>query len=294
MMRDDLHTISAGGITATIKADGAELCSLKTAGGLELLWQAGPVWPRHAPWLFPIVGRLKDDHLHHRGRTYPMTQHGFARDLHFTWLERSAEACVLRLTDDETTQARYPFAFHLTLSYRITADALDMVVEIANPGAEMLPASFGAHPAFNWPLLPDQPKESYRLIFAEAEPAPIRRLAGGLLREQPEPSPIDGNVLLLNDRLFDDDAIILDQPASQSVRLVGTKGPALELAWDHFRQLGIWSKPGGGPFICIEPWRGFASPLDFDAEFALKPGIMHIAAGAAETLRCRIRIESCN
>ncbi|MFC5322344.1 aldose 1-epimerase family protein [Bradyrhizobium oligotrophicum] len=293
-MSDDLHTISAGGITATIKADGAELCSLKTADGLELLWQAGPVWPRHAPWLFPIVGRLKGDHLHHRGRTYPMTQHGFARDLRFIWLERSAEACVLRLTDDETTQARYPFAFHLTLSYRITADALDMVVEIANPGAEMLPASFGAHPAFNWPLLPGQPKESYRLIFAEAEPAPIRRLTGGLLREQPEPSPIDGDVLLLNDRLFNDDAIILDQPASQSVRLVGTKGPALELAWDNFRQLGIWSKPGGAPFVCIEPWRGFASPLNFDAEFALKPGILHMAPGAAETLRCRIRIESSN
>ncbi|MDU1804640.1 MAG: aldose 1-epimerase family protein, partial [Bradyrhizobium sp.] len=79
-MSDDLHTISAGGVTASIKAVGAELCSLKTTAGLELLWQAGPAWPRHAPWLFPIVGRLKDDQLRHRGRTYPMTQYGFARD----------------------------------------------------------------------------------------------------------------------------------------------------------------------------------------------------------------------
>ncbi|GLH81376.1 aldose 1-epimerase [Bradyrhizobium sp. SSBR45G] len=293
-MSDDLHTISAGGISATVKAVGAELCSLTAANGLELLWQAGEVWPRHAPWLFPIVGRLKDDQLHHRGRTYPMTQHGFARDLRFTWLERSAEACVLELTDDDTTRARYPFAFRLGLTYRITANALETAVEIANPGAEVLPASFGAHPAFNWPLLPGQPKESYRLIFAEPELAPIRRLSGGLLRARPEPSPIAGPVLQLNERLFDNDAVILDQPASRSVRLVGTKGPALELAWDNFRQLGIWSKPGGAPFLCIEPWRGFASPLDFDAEFAAKPGIMHIAPGAAETLRCRIGIESSN
>ncbi|MDU0961160.1 MAG: aldose 1-epimerase family protein, partial [Bradyrhizobium sp.] len=138
-MSDDLHTISAGGVTASIKAVGAELCSLKTTAGLELLWQAGPAWPRHAPWLFPIVGRLKDDQLRHRGRTYPMTQHGFARDLRFTWLERTAESCVLRLTDDETTRARYPFAFRLTLTYRITADRLDMAVEIANAGDEVLP-----------------------------------------------------------------------------------------------------------------------------------------------------------
>ena len=41
-MSDDLHTISAGGVTASIKAVGAELCSLKTTAGLELLWQAGP------------------------------------------------------------------------------------------------------------------------------------------------------------------------------------------------------------------------------------------------------------
>src|SRR5689334_24251008 len=68
-MTDDIHTISAGGVTASIKADGAELCSLKSAGGLELLWQAGPAWPRHAPWLFPIVGRLKDDQLRQRSET---------------------------------------------------------------------------------------------------------------------------------------------------------------------------------------------------------------------------------
>ncbi|MGY3454141.1 aldose 1-epimerase family protein [Bradyrhizobium sp. USDA 4353] len=293
-MSDDLHTISAGGITASIKADGAELCSLKTAEGLELIWQAGPAWPRHAPWLFPIVGRLKGDHLQHRGRTYPMTQHGFARDLRFAWLERSAEICVLRLTDDETTRARYPFAFSLTLTYRITADALDMQIEIANPGDDMLPASFGAHPAFNWPLLPGEAKDSYRLVFAEPEPAPIRRLSAGLLRAEPEASPIEGRVLSLNEGLFADDAMILHQLASHSVRFVGTRGPALELSWDNFRQLGIWSKPGGAPFLCIEPWRGFASPADVDADFITKPGLMHIAPSSAETLHCRIRAESSN
>ena len=56
-MSDDSHTLHADGIAATISAHGAELCSLKNAAGLELLWQAGPQWPRHAPLLFPIVGR---------------------------------------------------------------------------------------------------------------------------------------------------------------------------------------------------------------------------------------------
>ncbi|WP_233559991.1 hypothetical protein [Oleomonas cavernae] len=65
------HIITAGPWTATIAARGAELCSLTLDGQGELIWQAGAVWPRHAPNLFPIVGRLAGDALVHRGRSYP-------------------------------------------------------------------------------------------------------------------------------------------------------------------------------------------------------------------------------
>jgi galactose mutarotase-like enzyme len=286
----DTYTITDGGITAVVKADGAELCSLQTAGGLELLWQASPAWPRHAPWLFPIVGRLKDDRLRHRGRTYRMTQHGFARDLRFQWLERTAQSCVLRLVDDDNTRARYPFAFRLTVTYRIRFGSLETSIEIANPGEEILPASFGAHPAFNWPLTPGGSKQGSILIFAETEAAPIRRLSGGLMRPVPEPSPIQGTMLTLSERLFDDDALILDAPHSTAVSYRGAEGPTISVAWDGFRELGIWSKPGGAPFLCIEPWRGYASPLQFDGEFIDKPGLMHIAPGAAEFLTLRIDV----
>jgi D-hexose-6-phosphate mutarotase len=59
-MTDDRHTLRSDRISATILAHGAELCSLKTSDGLELLWQAGPEWPRHAPLLFPIIGEVKN------------------------------------------------------------------------------------------------------------------------------------------------------------------------------------------------------------------------------------------
>jgi galactose mutarotase-like enzyme len=287
---DDTHTVSAGGITATVKADGAELCSLKAADGLELLWQAGPAWPRHAPWLFPIVGRLANDDLRHGGKSYELTQHGFARDLRFQWQDATAQSCTLRLTDSAATRARYPFAFRLDITYAITESCLDMTVSIANTGEEMLPASFGAHPAFNWPLLPGLAKESYSLVFPQPEPAPIRRLSGGLLRSETEPSPVRGNVLPLDERLFEADAVILDVPASRKVRYAGPSGPSLELAWSGFRELGIWSKPSGAPFLCIEPWRGFASPVGFDGAFVDKPGLMLIAPGQTETLEVRITV----
>jgi galactose mutarotase-like enzyme len=289
-MTGDCFTLHNDMMTATIAADGAELCSLKNAAGLELLWQAGPQWPRHAPNLFPIVGRLKNDELRHRGRLYPMTQHGFARDCRFDWRQREPHSCRLELADDAATRARYPFAFRLAVTYAVEDAELGVTFEITNTGDELLPASIGAHPAFNWPLLPGLAKEDYRLVFCREEPAPIRRLKDGLLRAVPEPTPVRADTLALSERLFDDDAIILDRPQSRSVRFMADRGPSIEVSWEGFRELGVWSKPAGAPFLCIEPWHGFASPSDFDGEFGDKPGLMQIAPGESRTLKYRVRI----
>jgi galactose mutarotase-like enzyme len=279
-MTEQRHTLQSAEIAATIAAHGAELCSLQNAQGLELLWQAEAAWPRHAPLLFPIVGRLKNDQLRHRGKVYPMTQHGFARDLRFDWAERGATSCTLTLSDDAATRSRYPFRFRLAVTYTVKNADLEVVLEITNTGDEMLPASIGAHPAFNWPLLPGLEKQAYELIFSAEEPSPIRRLKDGLLRAEAEPTPIRGKILSLSERLFTEDAIILDRPASHSVRYAAPRGPSIEISWEGFRELGIWSKPAGAPFLCIEPWH----------EFADKPGVMHIAPAAKRSLNYRIRI----
>jgi galactose mutarotase-like enzyme len=289
-MSKDQHTIVGDGVTATILAHGAELCSLKTAAGLELVWQAGDVWPRHAPLLFPIVGKLKNDTLRHRSKSYPMTQHGFARDSRFEWVERGRSSCRLVLEDNAQTRARYPFAFRLAVTYALEGGDLDGSLEISNPGDEVLPASVGGHPAFNWPLKPGLSKTSYRLVFAKEEPAPIRRLKDGLLRLQSEPSPIRDRELVLSETLFEDDAIILDKPASTSLSFTAGEGPSLEVSWAGFRELGIWSKPEGASFLCVEPWRGFASPFEFDGEFVDKPGLMHLGLNETQRLSYRIGV----
>lgn len=293
-MSDDTHALRSGRLTATIKAQGAELRSLKDSNGTEFVWQAEPAWPRHAPLLFPIVGRLANDELRHRGKTYRMTQHGFARDSRFAWAERGESRCALVLEDSEATRALYPFAFRLTALYTLDDFGLDLSLTIANTGKETLPASIGGHPAFNWPLQSGLAKESYALTFANTEIAPIRRLDGGLLRAAAEPSPVQGTVLPLSESLFSDDAIIFDRINSTSVRYAAGDGagPWLKMSWRGFRELGVWSKPSGAPFLCIEPWRGYASPAGFDGEFSDKPGLMHIAAGAEERLSFRIEVGS--
>jgi len=289
-MEQDSLTLHGDGISATIVGQGAELVSLRDAHGTEFLWQAGPEWRRHSPVLFPIVGRLKSDQLHHRGKTYPMTQHGFARDSRFAWVEQGPSSCALVLTDDAETRARYPFAFRLAIGYSLGPRQLGVTFEITNTGDELLPASIGAHPAFNWPLLPQLPKEAYRLAFADNEPAPIRRLKDGLLLADPRPTPVVGKTLALSERLFEEDAVILDRPVSKSVRYTADRGPAIEMSWQGFNELGIWSKPGGAPFLCVEPWHGIASPVEFDGEFTEKPGVMLIEPSGKRMLSYRIHL----
>ena len=78
-----------------IDEQGAELASwVSKADGTEYVWKADPaVWKRHAPILFPIVGRLKGQYYTVGGKKYEITQHGFGRDL--AWKPvRTESACV--------------------------------------------------------------------------------------------------------------------------------------------------------------------------------------------------------
>jgi galactose mutarotase-like enzyme len=284
----DRHTISAPGISAAVLAEGAELCSLRDGAGRELLWQAGPAWPRHAPVLFPIVGELAGGTLRHQGRSYAMGRHGFARTHKFTWAEHGPASCRLELKDDEQTRAEYPFPFRFALTYAVAGATLSMTFLIENPGTVPLPASFGAHPAFRWPLADGVAKDAHTITFERDEPAPIRRLAENLLGPDPRPTPVAGRSLALRDGLFAEDAIIFDRLASHSLRFAAPGTPAIEVGWDAgFPQLGLWMKPGA-EFLCIEPWHGFADPAGFAGEFVEKPGLAHIPPG--ERLSATLRI----
>ncbi|GLH71172.1 aldose 1-epimerase [Geothrix rubra] len=281
-----------GELEAEVSAAGAELRTLRHRG-TDLLWDGGPLWPRRAPLLFPIVGGLKADTLQHGGRDFPLPKHGFARDRTFAWSGRTPASCALELAEDADTLAAYPFAFRLRVGYRLEAGALHTELALTNPGEVPLPASLGGHPAFRWPLAPGLPKATHRVVFAEDEPDPIRRLdARGLLAPDPRPTPVRGRILDLHEGLFADDALILDRVRSRSLRFEARGGPALEVAWEGFPHLGLWAKPEPGPsFLCLEPWQGFASPADWDGEFTTKPGLVTLAPGETRSWRYTLKPE---
>jgi len=190
------------------------------------------------------------------------------------------------LVDDESTRLQYPFSFDLTVRYRVSGDCLECVFSLANPDDVPLYASVGAHPGFRWPLA-DGPRDAHAVIFERPEPNPIRRLAGGLLAAQPAPSPVVGNVLRLNDSLFADNALIFDRLSSRSLVYGAPGGPAVRIDFGDFPELGIWTKPGAG-YLCLEPWQGVASPVEFVGEFRDKPGVVAVAPRETRTWRYSI------
>lgn len=284
--------IASGQLSAAINPFGAELSSLRDAEGRELMTDADPAyWTGRAPLLFPIVGRLHGDRYRLDGKEYPLPQHGFARKQMFGLIEQAADRAVFRLADNDETRAVYPFAFTLDAAFSLSGATLAMEVTVANRGNTDMPASFGFHPAFAWPLPYGRTKEEHRIVFAKDEPGdPSAIVPGGWIDAHASPSPLeDRRVLHLTDALFERDALVWDGLGSRSVRYDAGEGPGLDVAFPDTDKLGIWTRPGAH-YVCIEPWHGIADPHHFDGEIWDKPGMMRFAPGQARTFTMKVTL----
>ena len=285
-------TITSPHLSAVIDPLGAELIHLRDADGRDLMTNADPAfWSGHAPLLFPIVGRLNGDVLRLDGAEYPMKQHGFARRSRFTLIDHSASKAIFLLEDSADTRAVYPRAFALRVIYELHDATLSITTHIENRETDRtLPASFGFHPAFAWPLPYGHPREDHRIVFDADEADSIRKLTDGLVDPASRPSPLDGRTLALTDAVFSDDALVWDQIRSQSVRYGAPTGPSLRIDFPDTPMLGIWTKPGAA-FVCIEPWHGLADPVGFTGDIAEKPGILTLAPGEKRTVTMAVTLE---
>lgn len=284
---DDRIRLADGDLVAEVSLLGAEPVRLDLAGR-PLLWHGDPaVWAGRAPLLFPIVGTLAGDRLRHHGHIHALPRHGFARRSLFTPIEVGATRTTLRLEASAATLAVWPFAFRLDVTHAIEAGGFLTRAVVTNLGDAPMPTSFGFHHGFMRPLPGAGPAEAHRIVFAEAEPAPIRRLDGaGLVDPRPRPSPVVGREMRVEDELFLDDVVFFDAIGSRRLRY-GTCAAALEIDFPDMPHLGVWTKPGA-PFLCIEPWQGHSDPTGFDGEIADKPGTVALAPGAARAFAMRV------
>jgi galactose mutarotase-like enzyme len=265
-------------LRATINPLGAELISLyNKKTNEEIIWQADKaIWGRHAPVLFPVVGKLKDDHYVYLDKRYQLCQHGFARDLEHTMISENE----YELKSSEITKKHFPFDFILKTFYRLEKNFIHITYRVENHGDEIMPFSIGAHPGFaltgNAPL---------RVEFEHKE-AGVYRLKNGLV----DFSNANRAELVWNlkDENFKNDAMIFKNLKSKWVKLY-EEDLLVTLHFQNIPFFGMWAKPNL-PFLCLEPWWGIADTTLSSGNIMEKVGIQALAAHTYEEYTYSIEV----
>ena len=296
----EIVSISNGSLTASIDTMGAQLMSLQK-GESEYLWQGDANWwPRRAPILFPIVGVLKDGKAESAEGTVSLARHGLARLNQFEVVEQSTSSVTLRLKSTEETRKAYPYDFELRLIFSLDGDTLTQTYEVTNTGNVVLPFTLGAHPAFNIPIpgVEAASLDQYYLLFTHSWTSygPSITDEGLCDYTTPQRLIVDSDTLPLSWELIDrEKTITLEDVPDRRITLAAnveasSEAHGIQMDFEGFDYLGIWSAAPGCPFVALEPWCGIADTVDCDGIFEHKPGIMFLEPEQSITKTLSVKV----
>lgn len=266
-------------LSVKVNSFGAELCSVvSNETAIEYIWQANDsIWARHAPNLFPIVGKLKGGEFQYQSKTYQLLQHGFARDNEFICVEQTDDYVLFELTASDKTLVNYPFHFSFQVGYKLIDNKVITSYSVFNPDNYDLYFSVGAHPAFNCPLQKDELFEDYELVFPSKDNFTINTLNDGLITSQTKNIELKNHKLKVTKQLFDNDALVLMNSQIDEVQLVSTKSKhGVSLISKDWPFYGIWTKKNTNQFVCLEPWQGIADSDEASGDITQKTGIIKL------------------
>ena len=296
-----IYTLRNSEMEVQVSSKGGELVSMKDADQTEYIWIGDATyWKRHAPQLFPCIGRLTNNQYRMDGALHEMGQHGFLRDYELTKVESEEQAGAetvrdaagqagaeaetvtslhLQLQSDTSTRQLYDRDWTVDIFYSLCGKTLSVRFQVRNCDTRTMRFGYGIHPGFNVPLNPALRFEDYRLDFHEVSTPKQMELtehytiSGGMHDYALE----EDRYLPLQHSLFDHDAIILkDMP--HTVTLGSQKDEKkVTVTFPDMPYLGIWHAPEtDAPFVCIEPWSSLPSTDSVIDEFETKPDFITV------------------
>ncbi len=267
-----IYTIENEQLICTVDSKSSEIKSVKDKNDKEYMWNGDPAyWNRTSPILFPFVGAVKDKKYQYDGKTYEMSQHGFARDMEFTLIDRLDNEIWMELTDTEETLTKYPFKFRLKIGYQLNDRDLTVAWRVENLNEKEMPFAIGAHPGF---MMPGNESHMFRLYDRKGKPVQSieNRIfaGGGCVTDRTEEINTPDGILSITDHLFDGDALVIENEQLGAVELVknGKDTPEITVRFGS-PLVGLWSPPKkNAPFVCIEPWYGRCDSENFTGDLA--------------------------
>ena len=271
---DNTMRLENGRFLMQVEEKGAEITSLyDKAREKELIWDGDPAfWARHAPILFPHVGRTFGDVLRIGNRQYASTQHGFARDRVFKADKVGDGQACFTLRHDEETMKKYPFPFVLEIGYRLKGNRIEVMWSVQNTGNETMYFQIGAHPAFYYRDLDPVTNERGFLDFGKNKKTlefvfPTEK---GCTPEKRETLTLNEGMLELTPATFQCDTYIFENNQLKKITLTDKqKNPYLSLEFES-PLVAVWSPSVAHPdvpFVCIEPWYGRCDTVGYHGEF---------------------------
>lgn len=271
------YQIQNESLCVTVSDCGAEPISI-VAGGVERLWCADPaVWGKHAPLLFPLIGRLRNGSYDLDGAPVAAAKHGFCRECQFEVVVSEPQRLVFRTTDGEDTRGMYPFAFELEVEYGLMGNTLVKKHRVANKGNRPMPFELGGHEAYA--LFGDE----WRLDF-NAGGSDLQAFGmdeQGFLTFPKWQVPLENGCLVQTPEELSIDTVVLEDLPSKQVTLHQGEGKTVTVDLGTFPFLGVWTMAGVGKerYLCVEPWSALPDGHFMPRELAEKPGVISVAPG---------------
>lgn len=271
-------------LTVQVSEMGAELQSIKDGDGREYLWQAGPLWPRRSPILFPLVCSVENDSYYVDGKVYHLPRHGFARDTAFTLISQSETKVTYALHETEESLKVYPFRFNLAVTYRLGGNKVHVIWHVENTDTRDIHFQIGGHPAFLAPGCKEG--EPLKGVIALDNKQPLKGLKSYIdgsheMTEIPL-NDIKEGLISFNDAFFANDSVKIHDCQTHHATLLNPDGtPAVTVSY-KCPIIAFWSPyQKNAPFVCIEPWYGLGDPRGYQGEFKDKPYMNHLQPGAS-------------
>lgn len=284
-----------GILQADINEVGAELTSLKL-DGIERIWQGDPaIWARHAPLLFPLIGRLLNQQYELDGEVISAPMHGFCRDRRFEVVSQSATAVTFRTADDAETWKVYPFHFALEVAFSLDGSTVVKRHTVANRSDREMPFELGGHDAYRTTLMPGEVMSDYAVAFEGCDHLePFGMDANGALELPKGHVALKDGVLEQLPEQLGLDTIVLDNLPVRKVALFSRRsGRRVTIEFEDFPYLAIWTAQKGVTtnYLCLEPWSTLPDGHFMGRKLTDKPGIVRLAPGGEKTLTFRSTFE---
>jgi len=200
------------------------------------------------PILFPLCGNLPDNTYSVDGKDYQIKQHGFARELPWTATAQNSDGAAsvtVELVSNAETKTVYPFDFHLSFTYSLQGNTLEIRQEYKNLSSTPMPFSSGFHPYF---LCGDKNQIEANIPSVSYQDNRTK-----------ENFAFDGKFD------FDQDEIdaVFGKLSSRSTSIIdNSRNLKIAIDYDDFYTYLVFWTVKGKDFYCLEPWSATRNSLN--------------------------------